>query len=190
MNKEIGIDEIIADSESRMNKTIHAFESELVKIRTGRASIAMIEDIKVDYYGASTPINQLATLSIPETRTILIQPWDISAITYIEKALLQSDLGVTPINDGKIIRLVLPILTEERRKKLVKHCNKLAEDFRVSIRQIRKDINRKIKEIDKEEKLPEDETKKVLKQVQDLTDKFISEINSRFENKEKEILEF
>ncbi len=189
MSEEISMEEIILESEERMDKSVHAFDSELSKIRTGRASTALVEHIAVDYYGTQTPINQLATISTPESRTILIQPWDTNAINSIEKAILTSDLGVTPSNDGKVIRIAIPVLTEERRKELVKHVGKIAEDYRVSVRQVRKDINHKIKEIEKEQHVSEDEAKKNLHQVQELTDKFIKIINERLEKKEKEILE-
>lgn len=189
MSEDVSVEEIILEAEDKMDKTVHVFDSELSKIRTGRASTALVEHISVDYYGTQTPINQLATISTPESRTILIQPWDTNAITSIEKAIMTSDLGVNPSNDGKVIRLAIPTLTEERRKELVKYVGKLAEDYRVSIRQVRKDINHKIKEAEKEQHISEDETKKNLHEVQELTDKFINKINERLEKKEKEILE-
>ena len=189
MSEELDLEEIILDTEERMDKSVHVFDSELSKIRTGRASTALVEHIVVDYYGTETPLNQIATISTPESRTILIQPWDINAINDIERAIMTSDLGVNPSNDGKVIRISIPILTEERRKELVKHVGKLAEDYRVSIRQIRRDINNKIKDAEKEQHIPEDEAKRVHNQVQELTDKFIQKINERFEKKEKEVLE-
>ena len=189
MSENIGVEDIIRESEDRMNKSMQAFDAELVKIRTGRASTALVEHIVVDYYGTMTPINQLATLSTPEARTILIQPWDISAISGIEKAIMKSELGINPANDGKVIRIAIPVLTEERRKDLVKHISKLAEEYRVSIRQIRKDMNSKLKDAEKEKHIPEDAAKKYLNKIQELTDKFIQKINERLERKEKEVLE-
>ena len=189
MSENIGVEDIIRESEDRMNKSLHAFDTELVKIRTGRASTSLVEHIIVDYYGTMTPINQLATLSTPEARTILIQPWDINAISGIEKAIMKSELGTNPANDGKVIRISIPVLTEERRKDLVKHISKLAEEYRVSIRQIRKDMNSKLKDSEKEKHIPEDAAKKHLNKIQELTDKYIQKINERLEKKEKEVLE-
>ncbi len=189
MSDATGIDEIIRETEDRMNKSLHVFDSELAKIRTGRASTGLVEHISVDYYGTMTPINQLATISTPEARTILIQPWDINAISAIEKAIMKSELGVNPANDGKVIRIAIPALTEERRKDLVKHLHKLAEEYRVAVRQIRKDMNGKLKEAEKEKHVPEDAAKKNLNKIQEITDKFIQKINERLEKKEKDILE-
>ena len=189
MTDESGLKHLLDEAEEKMSKSVHAFDSELSKMRTGRASTSLVEHIAVDYYGTQTPVNQLATLSTPEARTLLIQPWDISAISAIEKAIMKSELGINPTNDGKVIRLTLPVLTEERRKDMVKQVGKLAEDYRVSIRQIRKDTNSKVKDAEKDQHVPEDETKKVLHKIQELTDKYILRINERFERKEKEILE-
>jgi ribosome recycling factor len=189
MSETAGVEEIIKETEDRMNKSVHVFDTELAKIRTGRASTSLVEHISVDYYGTPTPINQLATISTPEARTILIQPWDINAITNIEKAIMKSELGINPSNDGKVIRIAIPVLTEERRKDLVKHVSKLAEEYRVSVRQIRKDMNAKLKDAEKEKHVPEDAAKKNLNKIQELTDKFIQKINERLEKKEKEILE-
>lgn len=189
MSEATGIDEIMRETEDRMNKSLHVFDSELSKIRTGRASTALVEHISVDYYGTMTPINQLATISTPEARTILIQPWDINAISSIEKAIMKSELGINPANDGKVIRIAIPTLTEERRKDLVKHLHKLTEEYRVAVRQIRKDMNSKLKEVEKEKHVPEDAAKKNLNKIQEITDKFIQRINERLEKKEKDILE-
>lgn len=189
MSEDTDLTELLLDTEDRMDKSLRVFDSELSKIRTGRASTGLIEHIAVDYYGTTTPINQMATVSIPEARTILIQPWDQTAVPEVEKAILKSELGINPSNDGKTIRLSIPALTEERRKELVKYVGRLTEDYRVSIRQIRKDINHKIKEAEKEDSIPEDEVKVTLKEVQDLTDRFVKEINVMLEKKEKEIME-
>jgi ribosome recycling factor len=184
------LNEIIEDMKKKMNKSVDVFKTELNKVRTGRASSSLVEHIKADYYGTQTPISQLATISVPEPRTIVIQPWDISAIANIEKSIRQSDLGVNPANDGKVIRIAVPHLTEERRKELVKHTNKMAEEYRVAIRQIRKDTNALVKEAEKEKKLPEDEIKKNLNKIQEFTDDFIKKVNETLEKKEKEIMEF
>lgn len=184
------LNDILDEATDKMKETIAAFKSELSRVRTGRASTSLVEHIKVDYYGTPTPMNQIANISVPEPRTILIQPWDVSAITNVEKAIQQSELGITPSNDGKVIRITMPLLTEERRKDLVKYVHKLAEDFRVSIRNARKDINTRIKTEEKENKLPEDEVKKMLTKVQDTTDKYISEIKRILDEKEKEIMDF
>lgn len=189
MSEEISIEEVQLDAEDRMDKTIRFFDIELSKVRTGRASSSLVESIKVDYFGAPTPMNQLANISVPESTTIVIQPWDPNAISEIEKAISQSDLGINPMNDGKIIRLSIPPLTEERRKELVKYTSKIAEEHRIAIRQVRKDANNHIKEIEKKENLPEDDIKKYLDSIQEMTDKHIDKLNSRLEKKEKEILE-
>lgn len=183
------LEDILQDTEERMNKTLSAFNTELTKIRTGRATSALVDHIIVDYYGVETPINQMASVSIPEPRTILIQPWDMSAIAEVEKAIMKSELGINPSNDGKVIRLGIPTLTEDRRKELVKYVTKVAEEFRVSIRQIRHDVNHFVKDLEKEEGIPEDRIKKNLDNVQKITDKFIKNINELLEKKEKEILE-
>ena len=187
MSEEIEL--VIDDAETRMNKTIHVLQSELSKVRTGRASTSLVADIIVDYYGAQTPINQLANISTPDTSSIIIQPWDETAIGEIEKAISKSDLGITPVNDGKVIRLNIPPLTEERRKELVKYVSKISEDHKVAIRQIRKDTNNNLKEIEKNENRPEDLKKKTPNEVQEMTDKMIEKINIIFEKKQKEVLE-
>ena len=183
------LDDILHDTEDRMNKTISAFSMELTKIRTGRASSALVDNIIVNYYGADTPINQLATVSIPESKTIMIQPWDVSAIAEVERAIMKSEIGINPSNDGKVIRLSIPTLTEDRRKELVKYVSKIAEEFRVSVRQIRHDVNHFVKDLEKEEGLPEDHVKKNFDNVQKITDKHIKNINEILETKEKEIRE-
>ncbi len=189
MSEEYNVKEVLSDTDARMNKSINVLESEFAKIRTGRASASLVEHIKVDYYGTETPINQLGNISVPESKTILIQPWDVSVIPEIEKAIMKSDLGVTPSNDGKVVRISIPALTEERRKELVKYVDKIAEEYRVAIRQIRKDINNHLKIVEKEQHISEDEIKKTHSKVQDLTDKFIKDINEILAAKEKEILE-
>ncbi len=190
MSGERSLNVIIEDAKKRMNKSLGVFESELTRLRTGRASTSLVDHIKVDYFGTTTPLSQLATISVPETRTILIQPWDVSAVSDIEKAIMQSELGINPTNDGKVIRISIPILTEERRRELVKHIGKLAEEYRISIRQVRKDTNNEIKQAEKDQKVPEDEVKRNLTKIQELTDDFINKINEALNRKEKEIMEF
>ena len=183
------IDLYLDDAEERMNKTLSVLKQELNKVRTGRATTALVADILVDYYGNPTPINQMSNVSTPDPTTIVIQPWDETLLGEVEKALVKSDIGITPANDGNIIRLNIPPLNEERRKELVKHVSKISEEHKVSIRQVRKDTNNHIKEFEKNEHMPEDAIKKVLSQVQELTDKMIEEINIINEKKQKEVLE-
>lgn len=190
MSEIKNISEVVPETEKRMNKSLDAFKKELAKVRTGRASPSLVENIRADYYGTQTPLSQLATISVPDSRTIVIQPWDAGAIANIEKAIMQSDIGINPVNDGKLIRMSIPLLTQERRKDLVKYVGKMTEEYRVAIRQTRKDINATVKELEKELKLPEDETKKNLARVQEITDGFIKKVNETLEHKEKEIMEF
>ncbi len=177
------------DAETRMSKTISVLKQDLNKVRTGRATTALVADIVVDYYGTSTPLNQMSNVSTPDPTTIVIQPWDETLLGEVEKAIVKSDLGITPANDGKIIRLNIPPLNEERRKELVKIVSKISEDHKVSIRQIRKDTNNHVKDLEKSEHIPEDVVKKTLSQIQLLTDKMIEEINTINEKKQKEVLE-
>jgi len=183
------IDLYLDDAESRMNKTISVLRQDFNKVRTGRATTALVADIVVDYYGTPTPLNQMSNVSTPDPTTIIIQPWDETLLGEVEKALVKSDLGITPANDGKIIRLNIPPLNEERRIELVKYVSKISEDHKISIRQIRKDTNNHIKDLEKSEHVPEDVVKRTLSQVQVLTDKMIEEINKVNEKKQKEVLE-
>ena len=183
------IDEINAEAKDRMDKSIVSLENELKKVRTGRASLNILDDIRVDYYGTMTPLNQMATLAVPESRLITIQPWDVSVIKDIEKAILKSNLGLTPSNDGKIIRINIPPLTEERRKEIVKQVSKMCEDYRVAVRNIRRDANDMLKDLKKEGGAAEDDVFKAQDTVQKFTDDHISKIDSIFKEKEKEILE-
>lgn len=173
----------------RMNGTINVLKKELASIRTGRASLALMDGIIVDYYGTPTPLSQVATLGIPDSRQIVIQPWEQKIISAIEKAILKSDLGLTPMNDGRIIRIGIPPLTEERRKQLVKVVRKKAEDARIAIRNIRRDINDELKKDEKEKRLSEDDVKKLQGEVQKTTDSFISKVEEVILHKEKEIME-
>jgi len=179
-----------SEARERMGKSIDALDSELKRVRTGRASLNILDGIRVDYYGTQTPLNQMASLSVPESRLIVIQPWDATVIKDIEKALLKSDLGLTPSSDGKLIRLAIPPLTEERRKELVKVTSKMCEDYKVAIRNIRRDSNEFLKMAKKEGDISEDDLFKGQDQVQEITDEFVKRIDEIFKEKEKEILEF
>lgn len=181
--------EIFRDAEDRMKKAVLALKKELSTLRTGRATPALLDKITVDYYGAPTPINQLANISVPEPRLLVVQPWDKQVIGEIERALLKSDLGLTPNSDGSIIRLPIPQLTEERRKELVKISRKKAEDGRVAIRNIRRDANDKLKSMEKANEITEDELHKAQDEIQKLTDKMIGEADQVLADKEKEIME-
>jgi ribosome recycling factor len=173
----------------RMTRTIEVLKKDLASVRTGRASLALLDGIIVNYYDTQTPLQQLATLSIPESRQIAIQPWDQKIIPDIEKAILKSDLGLTPMNDGKIIRINIPPLTEERRKQLVKTVKKKAEEAKVSIRNIRRDANEELKKLERENHLSEDEVKKSQEDTQKITDSFIAKVDEVLGYKEKEIME-
>jgi ribosome recycling factor len=182
-------DRVIKEARTKMDKAVEVFKSELAKLRTGRANVSVFDGITVDYYGTQTPINQMATISVPEARAITIQPWDVSQIPAIEKAIMASDLGLTPTSDGKIIRISLPQLTEERRKELVKVAKKYAEECRVAIRNVRRDANDSFKSAEKEKAMSQDELKKAQQEAQVLTDKEIANIDDVLAKKEKEIME-
>ncbi|MEE8574138.1 MAG: ribosome recycling factor [Thermodesulfobacteriota bacterium] len=180
---------IIKDARAKMDKAVDAYRYELTKLRTGRASIAIFDGLSVDYYGTPTPLNQMATVSVPEARQITVQPWDISQLAAIEKAIIASDLGLTPGNDGKIIRINIPPLTEDRRKELVKIAKKYTEECRVSIRNSRRDANEAFKKGEKDKEISQDDLKKGQSDVQHLTDKEIAKVDEVLSNKEKEIME-
>ncbi len=184
------LDSIFDETRESMSKSISSLKKELNRLRTGRASLSILDGIKVDYYGTLTPLNQMATLAVPESRLITIQPWDVSVIKEIEKAILKSDLGLTPSNDGKIIRIAIPPLTEERRKELVRVVHKMCEDYKVSVRNIRRDANELIKTMKKDGEISEDDAFKAQDQVQKITDEQIKLIDECDKEKEKEILEF
>ena len=183
------IDSVRDDARQRMGKSIDALKDELKKIRTGRASLALFEGIRVDYYGTPTPLKQMASLSIPESRLILIQPWDQTSIGEIEKEILKSELGLTPMNDGKVIRISIPPLTEERRKELVKHVHRLAEDHKVGVREARREALSMLKDLESEGALPQDDRRQAEKKMQGLTDDFIKKIEEMTAQKEEEILQ-
>lgn len=183
------IAEIKDEAQARMGKSIDDLSRALAAIRTGRASIALLDPIKVDYYGTPTPLNQIATLATPNSTTLTIQPWDVSQIRAIETAIRASDLGINPANDGKLIRLVIPPLTQERRKELVKRLHKVVEQHRIAVRNIRREANDAVKKLEKGKAISEDESKRGLDQMQKITDASIQEINKAADLKEKEILE-
>jgi ribosome recycling factor len=173
-----------------MGKSVEDLKREFKKVRTGRASLSILDGIRVNYYGTPTPLNQMATLAVPESRLITIQPWDVSGIKEIEKAILKSDLGLTPSSDGKIVRIAIPPLTEERRKELVRVINKMSEEHKVAVRNIRRDANDMLKDLKKEGDISEDEAFKAQDQVQKITDDYINLVEQVTKEKEKEILEF
>ena len=184
------IESMYQETKESMQKSIDALKSEFKKIRTGRASLSILDDIRVDYYGTLTPLNQMASLSTPESRLITIQPWDVSVIKDVEKAILKSDLGLMPSNDGKVIRISIPPLTEERRKQLVKVIYKKSEEHKISVRNVRRDTNDLLKSLKKDGEISEDDAFKAQDQVQKITDEHIKLIDDVCKNKEKEILEF
>ena len=174
--------------EERMKKTISVFEENLAEIRAGRANPAILNKITIDYYGTQTPINQVAGISVPEARLIVIQPWDMNALKEIERAILASDIGITPNNDGKVIRLNFPELNEERRKEIVKDIKKMAEEAKVAVRAVRRDGLDEFKAKQKNAEITEDDLKVAEEQIQKLTDKYVEEIDKKMETKEKEIM--
>ena len=177
------------DIDVKMQKTIDVLSDDLAALRAGRANPAVLDKINVEYYGTMTPVNQMAGVSVPEPRTLVIQPWDASALKMIEKAILASDIGINPTNDGKVIRLVFPQLTEERRKELVKQVHKTGEDSKVAIRNIRRDAMDKFKDMKKKSEITEDDLKGIEKDIQDLTDKRVKEVDAMVAKKEKELTE-
>ena len=183
------VESVYSDTQSRMEKAVAALKRDLSTLRAGRATPSLLDRIAVDYYGSSMPINQLANVSTPEPRLLVIQPWDKGAMAEIERAIMKSDLGLTPVNDGTVIRLAIPQLTEERRKQLVKVVKKEAEDKRVAVRNVRRDLNDEIRKMEKAGDISEDESRGAQDEVQELTDKYIAVIDELTESKEEEILE-
>jgi ribosome recycling factor len=182
-------EKVLKDLEEKMNKTLKSLQGDFNKVRTGRASLALFDDIRVDYYGTQTLLKQMATLSVPESRLVIIQPWDVQMIGEIEKAILKSELGVTPTSDGKIIRITIPRLTEERRKELVKIVKKMGEGGKVAVRNIRRDANEDLKDMEGDKAISKDELHQNMEKVQNITDSFIGKIDDALSAKEKEILE-
>lgn len=183
------VQDVLAQSEEKMKKAVSAVKSEFAGVRTGRASAALFDRITVDYYGTKTPLKQMASISTPEAQTAIIQPWDKTAIPAIEKAIMASDLGVTPSNDGNIIRVPFPPLSEERRKDFVKLVKKMAEDGKVAIRNVRHEARDDLKDLEEEKMISEDERKRAEKKIDELTEKYVKEIDALLQHKEKEIME-
>lgn len=180
---------MVQDADNKMKKTVELLVKDLSSMRAGRANPAMLDRISVDYYGAPTPINQLANVTVPEPRLLVIQPYDKTSIPSIEKAIMKSDLGVNPSNDGNVIRIAIPALTEERRKDIVKQIKKRVEDGKVALRNVRRDSNEEIKQAEKDKLISEDEGKKLLDEVQKLTDNYVKDLDRISQAKEKEIME-
>lgn len=183
------LNQVIQEAEDKMQKTVEVLRKDYLTLRAGRANPSILEKVQVEYYGALTPVNQLANISSPEARLLLIQPWDKTVTPAIEKAILKSDLGLNPSSDGTVIRLIIPQLTQERRAELVKTVRKKAEETKVGVRNIRRDINDKVKNLEKSKTISEDDAKKGQDDAQKLTDKYIKEIDHVLELKEKEIME-
>ncbi|HOI93812.1 MAG TPA: ribosome recycling factor [Syntrophobacter fumaroxidans] len=183
------LNDVFADARDRMSKALDNLETEYKRLRTGRASVSLVDGIRAEYYGTPTALNQLATITIPEPRTIMIQPWDTSVIGEIEKSILKSELGLTPMSDGKVIRINIPVLTADRRRELVKVVKKMSEESKVAVRNIRRDVNEMIKDLKKEKEISEDEQFKAQEETQRITDDFIKKIDMIYSAKEKEILE-
>jgi ribosome recycling factor len=183
------LDDVYHEVDHKMERSLAALRKELSRIRTGRATLALLEGIDVDYYGTSTPLSQMATLAAPESRLLTIQPWDKSQIGLVEKAIQRSDLGLTPMNDGKLIRLAIPPLTAERRKDLVKKVKKIGEDAKIALRNVRREGNETLKDLEKTKDISQDDLRRGQEQVQRITDRFISQVDDVLSVKEHEILE-
>ena len=183
------IDDVLSELRQRMKKSEDALQDDFMSIRTGRATPALVEKLPVEYYGTMTPLNQMASIAAPEPRLLVIRPWDASALTDIERAILKSDLGLTPMNDGKLIRLSVPRLTEERRRELVKVVSRRVEEARIAVRNLRRDALQDLKEFEKEKMISEDDFYRGKDEVQKLTDEFIERIDETGERKEKEVME-
>jgi ribosome recycling factor len=181
---------VMKEVEAKMTSALDALARELATVRTGRASAGLLDGIRVDYYGTPTPVNQMASISVPDARTIVIQPWEAGQLKAIEKAIMTSDLGLTPINDGKIVRLAMPSPTEERRKQLAKTVHKIAEESRVAVRNIRREANDRLKVLAKDKKVSEDEERRSHDQIQKTTDRFVARVDELLKKKEQEILSF
>jgi len=181
--------QVLEDIADKMQKSIETYQKELIRIRTGRASLSLLDSVRVQAYGSPMPLNQVASLTIPESRTIAIQPWDLQLVGEIEKAVYKADLGLNPVSDGKIIRINIPQLTEERRKELVKQVKKISEEYRVAIRNLRREAIDTLKKLKKDKELSEDEQFKLQDEVQKTTDSFIGKIDEMMAEKEKEVME-
>ncbi|MCU0425206.1 MAG: ribosome recycling factor [Candidatus Kapabacteria bacterium] len=182
------IQDVVNKAQAAMKKTTDHLQQEFAKVRTGRATAAILDPVRVDYYGSPMPINQVASMAVPDPRTIVVQPFEKAMLTPIEKAIREADLGLNPSNDGNVVRVPIPMLTEERRKDIVKTCKKFAEDSRVAIRNIRRDHNEMLKKIEKDEHLSEDDRKRGEQDIQKITDRFIKTIDDMTDAKEKEVM--
>lgn len=183
------IQDLLNTVEERMDKSLQSLKKEFATVRAGRANPSILDKVVVEYYGSQMPINQLANVNAPEPRLLLIQPWDKSSLSEIERAILKSDLGLTPSNDGTVIRIVIPQLTEQRRQELVKMIRKMAEEGRVAIRNVRRDLNDEVKKLEKNGDVSEDDSRRAQEKIQHATDKFVAEIDKALASKEKELLE-
>jgi ribosome recycling factor len=183
------VKDVESHAKTRKDKVLSDLQHEMAGVRTGRASVSLLDNVRADYYGTPTPLNQLATLHVPEPTLISVQPWDVSQIAIIEKAIRAADLGLNPSNDGKVIRVPIPVLTEERRKELVKKVHHIAEDHRVALRNIRRDSNEHIKKLLKDKLISEDEDRRAHDEIQKLTDSYIAKLDQAVKTKEKEVLE-
>jgi len=183
------VDDLFHDTEHKMERSLAALRKDLSRIRTGRASLALLEGITVDYYGTPTPLHQVATLAVPESRLITIQPWDKAQLGLVEKSIQRSDLGLTPVNDGKIIRLAIPPLTAERRKDLVKQVKKMGEEAKIALRNVRREGNDALRDREKAKQISEDDWRRSQEQMQKLTDRYIAQVDDILSAKEHEILE-
>jgi ribosome recycling factor len=183
------INKVLRETEDKMKKSVEVVRQEFAKIRTGKATTALLDGIKAEYYGSVLPLNQIANISVSDVHTLIVQPWDKSALQSIEKAILTSELGLNPINDGNILRIPIPPLTEERRRDIVKLCKKFAEDGRIAVRNVRRDAIEQLRKLEKEEHFSEDDRKRAENEVQKLTDKYIKLIDELLEHKEKEVME-
>jgi len=186
----MALQDVLKDMETRMSAGIDTLGRDFAAVRTGRASTGLLETVRVDYYGTLTPVSQMASVSVPDPRTLVIQPWESAQLQPIEKAIMKSDLGLTPVNDGKVIRLVMPTLTEERRKQLAKSVHKIAEEARVAVRNVRREANDKLKAMARDKKVSEDEERRGHDQIQKTTDRFIAKVDELLKKKEQEILSF
>lgn len=182
------MESVIKDCKANMEKCLKSFENDLAKVRTGRASVALLDSVRVDYYGTLTPLNQIGTISTPDARTIVVSPFEKKQIQSIEKAIMIADLGVQPNNDGNVVRIPIPALTEERRKDIVKNLKKLAEDSKVGIRHVRRDTNEHIKKLEKDKVIAEDQSRKLQTDIQKITDEFSAKVDERLAKKEKEVM--
>jgi ribosome recycling factor len=182
--------DLLKDIDSKMTAAIESVSREFASVRTGRASTALLDTVRVDYYGTLTPVNQVASISVPDARTLLIQPWEATQLQAIEKAIIKSDLGLNPAHDGKLIRLTMPTPTEERRKQLAKTVHKIAEEGRVAIRNIRREANDKLKGMARDKKVSEDDERRGHDQIQKTTDRFVAKVDELLKKKEQEILSF